>query len=150
MSSGSYRPRRFIPKLEELGVRLCPSVTIQANGGELRVDGNDAADVVSITDNGQGAVSVTANGQTSAFAGISQIQVQTRGGNDTITANLALSAGSTGSVEALVKGNEGDDQLTLNVTGSAAALKARLDGDAGFDRFAATANVQLEEVEARL
>jgi len=71
-------------------------------------------------------------------------------GNDTVTANLALAAGSTGTVEALVKGNEGDDRLTLNVTGAAASLSAKLDGDAGFDRCASTPNVQVEECEAPL
>lgn len=71
-------------------------------------------------------------------------------GNDTVTGNLALAAGSTGTAEVLVKGNEGDDRLTLNVTGTARSLEAKLDGDAGFDRWAATPNVRLSEVEAPL
>jgi len=226
MGSRLSRSSRFVPRLEALEARWCPSVTIQANGQELRIDGNDAADVISITDNGQGRVAVTADGRTAAFTGISLIRVQTRGGNDavdyqltgsttapsqvridlgegndvatvrangvrlgadaevevsggrgadvitaayaveadgrfrfrldggdgddTVSANLALAAGSTGAVEALVKGNEGDDRLTLNVTGTAGSLDARLDGDAGFDRCASTPNVRVEECEAPL
>jgi len=226
MRSRSSRPGRFVPRLEVLEDRWCPSVTLQTNGPELRIDGNAAADTVSISDNGAGRVSVTANGRTTAFTGITQIRMQTGGGNDavdyqltgpitaehqvridlgggadtatihasgvqigakteigvsggsgndtitadlaaqvtgqlkltlqggdgndTIRANLALAARSTGQVEAVVNGNDGDDQLTLNVTGTAGSLKAQLKGDAGFDRFAATSNVQIEGVEAPL
>jgi hypothetical protein len=226
MRSVSHRVARFVPRLEVMENRWCPSVSIQANGPELRIEGNDAANVVSITDNGQGQVTVTADGRTATFAGISQVRVETRGGtdtvdytltgsttaerrvridlgagadtatvrangvrlgadaeievngngghdtitadfavevdgrfrfrldggygNDTVAANVALAADSTGTVEALVKGNEGDDRLTLMVTGAAAALNARLDGDAGFDRCASTSNVQVEECEAPL
>jgi len=71
-------------------------------------------------------------------------------GNDTLSASLALLAGSQGEVEARVKGGLGDDRLTLNVTGSAGSLKAEIDGDEGFDRFARTRNVQVNEVEAPL
>ena len=84
MTSRSGRSRWYTPCLDALERRQCLSVTIQANGPELRIDGNDAADTVSITDNGQGGVAVTANGRTTAFTGISQIVVQTRGGDDTV------------------------------------------------------------------
>lgn len=218
--------RRLVPRLEGLDLRLCPSVTVQANGPSLQISGNGTADAVSIVDNGQGRVTVTANGQISTFVDISEIRVQTGGGNDTvdyrltgsttaqtkvgidlgdgddtatvrasgvrlgadaelkvsggrgndaitadyavevdgrfkfelvgnegndtITGNLALAAGSTGAVEARVQGNDGDDRLTLNVTGTAGSLDARLSGNDGFDRFAATANVQVDGVEAPL
>ena len=49
-----------------------------------------------------------------------------------------------------MKGNDGNDRLTLNVTGSAGSLDARLDGDGGFDRCASTPNVRVEECEAPL
>jgi len=226
MSLRSSRPASFVPRLEVLEDRWCPSVTLQTNGPELRIQGNAAADVIGITDNGAGRVSVTANGQTAAFSGITQIRVESGDGNDTvdyrltgptaadhlvridlgngadtvsirasgvriggkteinvsggsgndtitadlavqvagqlklqlqggegndtITANVALAAGSTGQAEAVVNGNDGDDRLTLNVTGTAGSLKAQLKGDAGFDRFAATPNVQVEGVEAPL
>ena len=227
MSSRSARPAGFVPRLEALEDRWCPSVTLQTNGPELRIQGNAADDVISITDNGAGRVSVTANGKTSAFTGITQLRIDTGDGNDTIdyqltgstvadhlvridlgsgtdsvsirarwpptrgqdrvrrqrrqwrsntitadlavqvtgqlklglqggdgndiiTANVALAARSTGHAEAVVNGNDGDDRLTLNVTGTAASLKAQLKGDAGFDRFTATPNVQVEGVEAPL
>jgi hypothetical protein len=226
MGSQPHRSVRFTPRLETLGERWCPSVTIQANGSELRIEGNGADDAVTITDNGQGQVTVTADGRTRTFNRIREIRVDTRGGNDTvdyqltgsttaqsrvridlgngtdtatvraagvrlgaeaevevnggsgddsitadyavevdsrfrlrldggngndtITANLALAAGSTGRVEALAKGNEGDDRLTLNVTGTARRLDAKIDGDAGFDRCAGTPNVRVEECEAPL
>ena len=226
MSSRSSRPAGFVPRLEVLEDRWCPSVTLQTNGPELRIQGNAAADVISITDNGAGRVSVTANGKTSAFNGITQVRIDTGDGNDMvdyqltgstvadhqvridlgsgtdsvsirasglqlagktefdvsggsgadtitadlavqvtgqlklglqggdgndiITANVALAARSTGQAEAVVNGNDGDDRLTLNVTGTAASLKAQLKGDAGFDRFAATPNVQVEGGEAPL
>jgi hypothetical protein len=226
MSSRHSRRNGFVPRMEVLEDRWCPSVTLQTNGPELRIQGNAAADIISISDNGAGRVSVTANGQTRAFNGITQVRVdsgdgndsvdyqltgstvtdhlvridlgsgtdsvslrasgvqlggkvefdvsggtgadtisadlavQVTGqlklglqggeGNDTIVANVALAARSTGQVEAVVNGNDGDDQLTLNVTGTARSLKAQLKGDTGFDRFAATPNVQLEGVEAPL
>lgn len=226
MRSHSSRTRRFVPRSEGLERRQCLSVTIQANGPELRIDGGDAADTVSISDNGQGQVVVTANGRTATYKGISQIVVQTRGGNDsvnytltgspsaesrlridlgngadtaslrangvrlgqdvevevnggsggdritadylvevdkqfrfrlnggdgndTVTAGIVLLADSTGDVEARVKGNNGDDRLTLNVTGKAKSLRAELDGDEGFDRCAHTSNVEESECEAPL
>jgi hypothetical protein len=226
MSSHTSGSGRFVPRLEALGDRWCPSVTVQRFGSELWVLGNGAADTVSIMDNGQGQVSVTADGRTVTRTGVKQIQVHTRGGddavdytltgpatresrlkidlgagndtatleadgvrlgarvevdvngglgndtitadyavevdnrfrirldgglgNDTVTGTVALAAGSTGEVEALVTGGLGDDRLTLNVTGTADELEARLDGGLGTDPSASTPNVRLRVVEGRL
>jgi hypothetical protein len=49
-----------------------------------------------------------------------------------------------------VKGNNGDDRLTLNVTGDAGSLRAEVDGDEGFDLCAHTDNVEEKECEGEL
>jgi hypothetical protein len=227
MSKRPSQARRFVPTLEGLEQRWCPSVTIQRNGPDLRIEGDDRANDVRVVDNGQGGVTVTADGRTATFTGIARIEARTRGGNDnfeysltgnaltpmrllvdlgsgadtaalradavrlaaavevevnggtgndritanynnvdvdnqfrfrlngddgndTVAANIALAAGSTGTVEARVKGGAGDDNLTLNVTGSAASVQARLDGDEGFDRCASAPNVEVRGCEAPL
>jgi hypothetical protein len=144
MRNRSSRSPRWSPRLESLDSRLLLSVTIQANGPQIQVSGDNAADVVSVTDNGQGRVSVTANGRTSTFGGISEIDVQTGGGNDTVNYRLT---GST-TVQSRVRIDLGDGNDTANLTANGVRLGAdaqvEVDGGSGNDRITANYSVKAD------
>jgi len=68
-------------------------------------------------------------------------------GNDQVTADLHLRRPlfpiPTGSVDAVLHGGTGDDNLKLTVQGRAVKLRAEIDGGAGIDRAAGTPNVEI-------
>jgi hypothetical protein len=142
MSSHSQRTRRFVPRLEGLETRWCPSVTIQSNGAELRIDGNDAADVVSITDDGQGRVSVTAGGRTATFTGISQIRAQTGGGNDTV--DYLLTGSTTAESRVRIDLGEGADVARLQASGVRLGADAEVEVSGGRGNDTITADYAVE------
>lgn len=76
MRNHSSRPR-WSPRLEEIDSRWLRSVLIRANGPQIQVSGDAAA-------GGQGRERITADGRTSRFVGIGEIDVQTGGGNDSV------------------------------------------------------------------
>src|SRR5262245_14200098 len=109
----------------------------------LALDGGAGGDTIDVTSNGllNGALAV-------AVAGGS--------GNDMLSANLNIAAGSTGYLAAAVLGGFGDDNLTLNVNdnsggaGGTSTLKflfAAIDGGPGTDTCAATNNVDVFNCE---
>jgi hypothetical protein len=87
----SFKPRRFVPRLEALDDRSLPSVTVTVFGTILDIEGDAAANTVVITDNGQAAncVTVVADGLTYQLTDtITDIVVSTFGGNDTVDYSL--------------------------------------------------------------
>jgi len=130
------------PCLESLDARVLLSVTIQANGPQIQVSGDNAADVVSVTDNGQGRVSVTANGRTSTFGGISEIDVQTGGGNDNVSYQLT---GSTTSQHRFkIDLGSGDDTADVTANGIRLGADAEIEVDGGSGNDTITANAAVE------
>jgi hypothetical protein len=139
-----HRSVRFTPRLETLGPRWCPSVTVQANGPELRIEGNDAADAVVITDNGQGGVTVTADGRTRTFNGISQIRVDTRGGNDTV--DYRLTGSTTAQSRVRIDLGGGADTATVRAAGVRLGAEAEVEvnGVGGADTITADYAVEVD------
>ena len=71
---------RFRPRLEDLEGRLVPTVTVTPGGGSLSlVATTKQAHSIQIMDDGKGDVSVTADGMSSSFTGISSVSI--KGGN---------------------------------------------------------------------
>ena len=67
---------------------------------------------------------------------------------DTVSADIALDAGSTGDVNATVLGGNGDDTLALHISNpSTATVQGLVDGGAGFDRVSKTSNVAATNCE---
>jgi hypothetical protein len=124
------------------------------------VIGDAANNTISITDDGRGNVSVTADGgQAVTASGINRIDVDTRGGDDTfsyaLTAalegdrNLSVRLGggndratieaadgiARGTFAVQMEGREGADSLTVTLGAIAAGARAdvRADGDEGND-----------------
>src|SRR4051812_6140762 len=115
--------RRFVPRLEAFDDRCLPSVNCLQSGDTLQVLGDDAANVVTITDNvvidavtGEKGVMVSADGQTWTFgSSVARIQVFTYGGNDTLnySASGALAASRTLTVDLGTK----NDVFNCNMDG---------------------------------
>lgn len=71
---------RFRPRVEDLEGRWVPTVTVTPGGGTLTLTGAvKQAHSIQIMDDGKGDVSVTADGMSSSFTGISSVSI--KGGN---------------------------------------------------------------------
>jgi hypothetical protein len=73
------------------------------------------------------------------------------GGADTMSGDIDVAAGSTGTVRAILAGSFGDDLLDLSVTGAGLAgiaLTAEIRGGLGIDTGTSTANVTQVSIEA--
>src|SRR5262249_27913285 len=83
---------RFVPRLDPLEMRCVPACRITDNLGILTVLGDNARNVIQITDNGQsapGSVTVTCGTVTHTSTDpVRSIRVQGRGGNDRVTYDL--------------------------------------------------------------
>jgi hypothetical protein len=138
----SNRPAsRFLPRVEALESRWCPSTGgIVQTGSALVIQGDGANDTITVSDNGQGDVTASiilaGRTQTRSAEGITSIQINAGNGNDTIgyaltgalsqpeslmlslgkgrsQANLDYSAGLTSSALAVdIAGRAGGSQLT--------------------------------------
>lgn len=84
------RPTGFIPRLEVLEARYVPTCTTTQSTGVLTITGTAGPDRVQIGDSGNGSISVLCDGDTTPrlFRGVSQVNVQTHGGNDTVHYDL--------------------------------------------------------------
>jgi len=88
-SGRTAEQRKFLPQLETLEERCCPSVMVRQDGDTLRIRGTDAPDTVAIVAT-YGIVTVNANadqvngGQLNTFFGIKKIDVDLKGGNDAV------------------------------------------------------------------
>jgi hypothetical protein len=139
------------------GTSLSDSLTVGVNAGigdddisanlagvplgatvNLFLSGSAGADSFDLNAAGEvdGALNVLANGG---------------GGVDTLSGDIDVAAGSTGSVRTILAGSFGDDFLDLSVTGAGLvgiALTAEIRGGLGFDTGVATANVVKVGIEA--
>ena len=101
--------------IETLELRRLSSATYAADGQWVRVEGTEAADVVTVARVGDQVV-VTENGTRTSFpaADVQRLQVSTGGGNDRIHVRTAFPAevllhGGPG--RNLIVGSDGDDRL---------------------------------------
>jgi hypothetical protein len=124
----SVKTRRFVPRVQPLDERALPSVSYDLQGTFLFVHGDDAANQITINDDGTSTgVSVTSIDGNNWAAGtvITHVFVDTQDGNDTVAYNL------TGplSVNRLVDvdlGN-GADNYTAIISGTSLAEWVNLD-----------------------
>src|SRR5262249_12359772 len=75
--------RKFLPQLEVLEDRCCPSVTVQQHGDDLQIRGDDGPNVVAVVAT-FGIVTVNANNQINTYFGIEEIEIDLKGGNDAV------------------------------------------------------------------
>ena len=97
--------RTFAPRLEMLERRLCLACDIGFEDGQLVVSGDKADNVVAITADGAGGVTVSCDdGEEQSFEGVEGITVDLGQGNDSAT--IDLSAGGFSSLSVSVEGGK--------------------------------------------
>ena len=109
--------QRFRPSLETLESRWCPSAAgIVQTGATLTIQGDGANDAIVVRDNGQGGVtaSITLASGTQTFTGtgISAIDINAGGGNDTIDYALTGALRETESLMLCL--GKGNNQVGVN------------------------------------
>jgi hypothetical protein len=151
-SSTRHAPR-FLPQVEALESRWCPSAAgIVQTGSALVIQGDGANDIITVSDNGQGGVTASITlakrTQTLSAAGIRSIQINAANGNDTIgyaltgalsqpTESLTLSLGKGRSQVAL------DYSAGLTNTALAVGIRGRAGGSELTTQFGALTNSRL-------
>jgi hypothetical protein len=118
------RAARFVPQLEALEDRNCPSF-IAVEGHTLLIVGDNTADTISITDSGNGTVSGTIDGQSAMGTAINHIVVHTRNGNDTLT--YTLTNPLTTPEHLLIDMGNGTDSATLDFSPGITNTRLKVD-----------------------
>src|SRR4051794_7838287 len=141
LSKARQTPRcekKFLPQVETLEGRCCPSVMTSLQGGVLTVTGDGAADAVQITAQDRG-FSVTAGNVTRSFQDVRKVVVDLKGGNDTVT--LDLSGAGRRAVDVDLTTGAGEDNVTVTLGSTARApVNLRVNLDGGDDRFTLSAD----------
>jgi hypothetical protein len=127
------RLNRFVPQLESLEDRWCPSASIVINGAVLTVNADNQGDTIYFHDNGAGKVSAlieSPKGDVKGSAtGISTIKINGGSGNDTIDYDLnGVLITNRGLVLCLDKG---DDKVNLDFGAGITSSKLDVDVEAG-------------------
>ena len=115
------RTRRSSLGIEQLEVRIVPTVTVHQTAGHLFITGDKAKDTVTVTGTDPGEVDVTHDGDTTSFTDVDDITISTGRGDDTvtvvdldITGNLAI---STGTGQDIVAVNDSDVDAERKIGG---------------------------------
>src|SRR5262245_27454488 len=107
----------FHPLLERLENRWCPAVTLKQSGDELRIKGDSLDHTVEIVAQADGSLLVTTESGVATFRKVHDLEINLKGGNDTLTIDLTAAPRMQGEIEANMA--LGDDTVTidLGVTG---------------------------------
>jgi hypothetical protein len=134
---------RFLPTLEALETRWCPSaVGISQNGSTLVIQGDSANDTVKISDNGQGAISASislASGTKTVNAtGITTIKINSGNGSDSIS--YALTNPLAQQEQLTLNMGKGNSQINLDFSAGLqyGQLAVNFDGGEGSDQLTTT------------
>ena len=119
---------------------MCLACTIDADDDTLTIRGDDAANAVTLTLDGAGGVAVVCDGSAEQqFDGIKEIDIRTRGGDDTVT--LTATGELTEKLELNLNLGQGNDVADLEFAAIAAKLALEADLGAGND----TLSVNLDQ-----
>jgi len=141
------------PRLEGLEDRCLLAVSFLQNGDVLTITGDNRPNVVSIQDDGSsGAQNIQAKGDGAPFMSslhVREIDINTLGGNDTITYNLPiLGNGSPRNIN--VSSGAGNDKVVISAGPLGSILGLNVDLGAGNDNFQATFNGFAAELTAKV
>jgi len=115
-------------ELEQLEDRCCPS-TFTVNGSNLVIQGDNAANVVELTDDGQGNLTGTVDGEAVEGAGITNVVFHGRKGDDSFT--YTLTGQRTTGQHLVLNLGDGDDTVTLDYAAGVAGPRLKIDLTAG-------------------
>jgi hypothetical protein len=135
----------YSPRLETLEDRCTPAVSVSPVGSTLMITSNNAADTISVRDNGDGDVTVNFSGGSFSGNNFRRIYFSLNGGNDRFTYRQTGNRtrdmylrGSMGSGRDLFTGRiQGD--INANRT-----LRMRLFGNSGADGMDLTSNSDVD------
>src|SRR5260370_3087351 len=127
-SRPQLRTARFVPQLEALEDRNCPSF-IGVRGNTLLIIGDPTADTVSITDSGNGTITGTIDGQSATGTTINHVVVHTRGGDDTLT--YTLTNPLTSPLHLQIDMGAGNDTATLDFSPGITDTRLKVDFTGG-------------------
>src|SRR5438552_7869887 len=109
LASASIAPSTRTPTpIAAAAAVTTPAVTFDPVSGQLKITGTDNGDLITLTRAGP-SLALSMNGTPSgsyATAGMTQISIDARGGDDTVWLDPAIS------IPATVNGNAGNDALT--------------------------------------
>jgi hypothetical protein len=116
----AWQPRRYVPRLEAFDERVLPTVTVMplTADGTLTILGDDADNVITISDTGKNPASLIVEGDGQLFfvdGFVSRIQVFTFRGDDTVEYQLSSDLASHRTVQ--VDLGLGNDSFTANLDG---------------------------------
>ncbi len=133
LKNASKRSGKFVPQVENLENRWCPSASITQTGALLVIKGDGSGDTIGITDNGQGGVSATLVSKhasiSKSFTGVNAIVVDSGDGADTV--NFGLSGSLTKNLALTLHLGKGNDQANLDFTAGISGATLSLIADAG-------------------
>jgi hypothetical protein len=154
------KPRKaFVPRLEALESRWCPSASINIAAGVLTVTGDGNTDNIAVTDNGHGGIHATvyAANDTTVLAsgsgsGLSEIKINGAGGNDTIDYTLSNALSKNEKLVLNLGGGSVNADLNYNA-GISSNLSVLIDGagsgndtvETDFGALSSSARVSLDE-----
>jgi len=122
---------RYIPRLEGLENRWCPSCTVTVNGGVMRITGDGGANTVTVTHDGAGNVTATCDTASGTGSNIRKILIDTKGGNDTV--NLSVTGDLTTRLDLDLNLGSGNDNADLNFAAISGRLNLKADLGSGND-----------------
>ena len=135
--------RSFLPRVESLENRLCLDCAIAADDGKLTIEGDDAANTVSVTHDGAGNVVVVCDGEPALnFSGIKEIEIDTGGGDDSV--NLTVTGELKKQLEIDMDLGDGNDTSSMLFGAIAAKLALEADLGAGNDTLSVNLDQQIK------
>ena len=136
----TYPHKSFMPRVEGLEGRLCLACTIDVDDDTLTIRGDDAANAVTLTLDGAGGVAVVCDGAAQQqFDGIQEINLRTRGGDDTV--NLLATGELTQKLELELNLGDGNDVADLKF----AAIASKLELEANLGGGNDTLSINLDQ-----
>lgn len=140
------RSRRSSVGIEQLEVRIVPTITVHQTGTHLFIDGdsngvkaNDNVTISMTADGGQGDIDVAHDGQTEPFTGVDDITVSTGKGKDTVTVDGIDIMGTL-----IINTGTGQDTVTVKNTSMDVR---RIGGDLVVDTGTASDKVTLDNID---
>lgn len=133
----------FVPRLETLDNRWCPSCTITVDDGTLTITGDDEANTLTVTHDGAGTVTVVCDGgETVTEEDIERIVIDTGDGDDSLT--FDVTAELTEALEVEVDLGAGNDTADLDFMAISDQLQVRANLGEGDDLFDVNLDVELK------
>jgi hypothetical protein len=126
----------------------CTAINVR---GSLRIVADDSSNVIDISDNGSGTITVSSDcGISGSFESVSRIQVFAEGGNDSV--DYRITGNPSVPRWVAIDLGDGDDSASVEAVGVSLArnLQVRVNGGSGTDAIAAAIDAVIEQAKTPL